>query len=336
MADPRALILAPFSARALARLRQRLDVVYESWLDTNRLQDPDDLAARLSGQDISVLIVEADFIFEEVFDGAPGLRLVGVCRNALNQVDIEAATARGVAVTHAPGRNTNAVSEMTIALMLSLARQIPAAHAMVSGAGWSDPSLGYRLLRGREIAGATVGVAGFGQIGREVVRKCVALDAKVVVYDPYVPVRQVRALGATFVPDIRALVKVADFVTLHVPENEGTVRLVNEALIARMKRGAYLINTSGGGVVDPGALVDALETGRLAGAALDVFEGQPLPASSPLMSAPNLILTPHIGGATVETVERHSRMMTSEIERLLDGKPLRHVVNPAYESARGA
>jgi phosphoglycerate dehydrogenase-like enzyme len=329
----RALILAPFSDRQLARLRRTMPVEYESWIDTNRLQDPDELGARLAADGVAALIVEADFVFEEVFDAAPGLRLVGVCRNALNQVDVECATAHGVAVTHAPGRNTNAVAEMTLGLMLSLARNIPQAHALVSGGEWRDPSVGYRRFRGREIAGATVGVVGFGQIGREIARKCVALGARVVVHDPFVTERQVRALGAR-PASLAALVKAADFVTLHVPESPATSQLVNAAVLARMKAGAYLVNTSGGAVVDPVALIEALEGGVIAGAALDVFAGQPLPRSSPLLAAPNLILTPHIGGATAETVERHSRMMVDEIERMLAGKPLRHIVNPEYARAR--
>ena len=329
----RALILAPFSDRYLARLRRTCDATHESWLETNRLQDPDELGARLAREAVAVLIVEADFVFEEVFAAAPSLRLVGVCRNALNQIDIDSATEHGVAVTHAPGRNTNAVAEMTLGLMLSLARRIPQAHALVSGAGWRDPTLGYRALRGREIAGSCVGIVGFGQIGRAVTRICVALGAKVLAYDPYVPERQIRALGAV-AADIETLAGTADFVSLHVPENEATAHFVDAAFIAGMKPDAYLVNTSGGSVVDPLALVEALESRRIAGAALDVFEGQPLPLSSPLLGAPNLILTPHIAGATAETIERHSRIMTLEIERLARGTALQHVVNPEYERVR--
>jgi D-3-phosphoglycerate dehydrogenase len=329
----RALILAPFSDSYLTRLRRTADVSYESWLDTQRLWDPAELGARLAADSTDVLIVEADFVFEEVFDAAPGLRLVGVCRNALNQVDIECATAHGVAVTHAPGRNTNAVAEMTLGLMLSLARRIVPAHQLVSGGGWRDPALGYRAFRGREIAGSTVGVIGFGQIGREVARKCIALGARVLTYDPVVPRRQMTKLGAEYA-DLDHLAAESDFVTLHVPENEATTRLAGGYLLRRMRRSAFLINTSGGSVVDPEELADALESGAIAGAALDVFEGHPLPVTSRLCSVPNLLLTPHIGGATAETIERHSRIMVTEIERLAAGKPLRFAVNPGYEAAR--
>jgi phosphoglycerate dehydrogenase-like enzyme len=121
---------------------------------------------------------------------------------------------------------------------------------------------------------------------------------------------------------------------VHVPDSDGTHHLVDEAFVGRMQSSAYLVNTSGGAVVDPAALADALDRGVIAGAALDVFEGHPLPASSALMTAPNLIMTPHIGGATEETIERHSAMITDEIERFLDGRELLHCVNPAYATHR--
>ncbi len=329
----RALILAPFSDGQLQRLLRRIDVAYESWLDSNTIQDPEELGARLRREEIAALVVEADFVFEEVFDAAPGLRMVGVCRNALNQVDIESATAHGVAVTHAPGRNTNAVAEMTLGFMLALARRIPQAHGLVSSGAWGDPAMGYRTLRGREISGSAVGIVGFGQIGREVARKCIALGAEVLAHDTLVPARQIEALGAR-AATLAEVAERGDFVTLHVPDIDATQRLVDAPFLARMRAGAYLINTSGGNVIDTAALVAALEAGRIAGAALDVFEGHPLPRSHPLMSAPNVLLTPHIGGATSETVERHSQMMADEIERVLDDRPLLHVVNPEYKLAR--
>jgi D-3-phosphoglycerate dehydrogenase len=330
----RALILAPFSEYYLARLRGKLDVVHESWLDTGVLQDPEELGRRLDAGNYQILIVEADFIFEEVFEAAPGLRLVGTCRNALNQIDVECATAHGVTVTHAPGRNTNAVVELTLGLMLSLARRIPAAHTFVSGGGWREPVVGYRRLRGREIAGSTVGVVGFGQIGREVARACAMLGARVIAHDPVVSAEDIRAEGVEPTA-LRDLLAQADFVTLHVPDADATHHMVDASFLGCMGQSAYLINTSGGSAVDPSALADALERGVIAGAALDVFEGHPLPQSSPLMVAPNLIMTPHIGGATEETIERHSRMLTEEVERFVAGEPLLHAVNAVNAHVRG-
>lgn len=329
----RALILAPFADSCLERLAARIDVAYESWLETGRLQDPEALGRRLADDDIAVLVVEADFVFEETFALAPGLRLVGTCRGALNQVDVRAATAHGVAVVHAPGRNTNAVAEMTLGLLLALFRRLPDAHRLVGGAGWSDPAFGYRHLRGREVVGSTIGVVGFGRIGRDVARKLGALGAHVIAYDPLVDDDEIRAHGAEPVA-LDELASGADVVTLHAPDSAATRRMVDAAFLRRMRSDAFLVNTGSGAAVDPDALADALESGSIAGAALDVFDGHPLPFSSRLLTAPNLILTPHIGGATRETVERHSLMMTEEIERLIEGRPLQHLVNPDYATAR--
>lgn len=218
--------------------------------------------------------------------------------------------------------------------MLSLARRIPQAHMLVSGAGWREPALGYRRMRGREIAGSTVGIIGFGQIGREVASKCVALGARVIAYDPFVPEKHMTAIGVRRAATLKALAKSSDFVTVHAAENRGTHHSIDAPFLAAMQPAAYLINTSSGALVDHVALVAALESGAIAGAALDVFEGHPLPASSPLMAAPNLLMTPHIGGATAETIERHSRLMTSEIERTLDAKPPRLCVNPEFAQHR--
>jgi D-3-phosphoglycerate dehydrogenase len=324
-----ALILAPFSSGCLERLRERIDVTYESWLRTNALHDPAELGARLDREGLDALVVEADFVFEELFDAAPRLRFVGVCRNALNHVDIESATTHGVAVVHAPGRNTNAVAEMTLGLMIALVRRIVPAHTLVSGGGWRDPAIGYRRLRGREIAGSTVGIVGFGQIGQAVARGCIAVGANVIAHDPIVPADMIRAAGVEPV-ELSHLIEASDVISLHVPDGDATHHMVDEAFLARMRETAYLVNTSGGAVVDPNALAAALERGTIAGAALDVFEGHPLPSSSPLMTAPNLLMTPHIGGATEETIERHSRIISDEIERFLEGQRLLHCVNPEY------
>lgn len=330
----RALILAPFEENQIDRLRRLgLSVTHESWLDTRAIHDPEILGRRLAAERTAILVVEADFVFEETFAAAPSLRLVAVCRNALNHIDLESAAAHGVVVTHAVGRNTNAVAEMTIGLMLALARRVAPAYTIVATGAWRDPSMGYREFRGREIAGSTVGVLGFGQIGREVARKCVALGARVVAHDPIVPEADMRTLGVE--PMSTAdLLAAADFVTLHLPEDASTHHLVDVAFLASMKPGALLINTGAGASVDPKALAAALSEGTIAGAALDVFEGQPLPATSPLLSAPNLLLTPHIGGATDETIERHSRIVADEVERFIAGEQLLYAVTPVTTVAR--
>mgnify|MGYP001227780824 CR=1 FL=1 len=166
MSKKRALILAPFTAEGLTSLRGQVDVVYESWMQTRRLQDPEALAQRLRDEHIEILVVESDFVFEEIFEGAPDLNFVGVCRNATHQVDIDAATAHGVLVVNTPGRNAQAVAEHALGLMLALARRIPDAHAMVAEGNWDDPVSPYINLRGIELGGKTLGIFGLGVIGQ--------------------------------------------------------------------------------------------------------------------------------------------------------------------------
>ena len=183
----KALILAPFHPDSLACLRQRGEVVYESWLDTGALADPEELGARLSAEGFDVLITEADFVFEETFDAAPNLKFVGVCRGETGaHVDMEAAMQRGVLVVNTPGRNAVAVAELTIGLMLALARRIPAADAMIHAGQWQSAVDNLTQWQGVELAGKTAGLIGLGAVGREVAKRLAAFGMNFVVYDAYV------------------------------------------------------------------------------------------------------------------------------------------------------
>jgi D-3-phosphoglycerate dehydrogenase len=330
----RALILAPFTERYLQRLRRSLEVVFDSWTESRRLHSSEELAARLRQEGAAILVVEADFVFDEVFEAAPGLRLVGVCRNAFHQVDVDAASERGVLVVHTPARNAIAVAELTLALMLALARHLVPAHRLVAEGRWRDPVEPYFTFQGCELAGSVVGIIGLGHVGREVATRLRLLGTRVMAYDPYVPPRRLRALGVR-PAGLANLMRRSDFVTIHAALTEESEGSVDETLLRLMKPQAYLINTGAAAVVDSAALVRCLEERRIAGAALDVFEGQPLPASSPYLRLDNVILTPHIGGATTETVERHSRMITEDIERFLQGLRPRRLVNPEALSRHG-
>jgi D-3-phosphoglycerate dehydrogenase len=262
------------------------------------------------------------------------LRLVGVCRNAFHQVDVDAASERGVLVVHTPARNAIAVAELTLALMLALARHLVPAHRLVAEGRWRDPVEPYFTFQGCELAGSVVGIIGLGHVGREVATRLRLLGTRVMAYDPYVPPRRLRALGVR-PAGLANLMRRSDFVTIHAALTEESEGSVDETLLRLMKPQAYLINTGAAAVVDSAALVRCLEERRIAGAALDVFEGQPLPASSPYLRLDNVILTPHIGGATTETVERHSRMITEDIERFLQGLRPRRLVNPEAFSRHG-
>ena len=323
----RALILAPFCLSVLERLRQSLEVIYESWLETRRLLPSEELIGRIQGQDIEIIVVEADFVFREVFQRAGKLKLVGVCRGDVTHVDIEAATEHGILVINTPARNATAVAELTVGLMLALVRSIPVAHQIVCSGGWVDPMAPYLSLRGTELAGKTIGIVGFGAIGQRVARRLSAFEASILVYDPYVDPKRIKEIGARPL-GLDALMEQSDFVTLHCSTVPETVGLISAQRIALMKPTAYLVNTASAYVVDEEAVAQALREGRIAGAAFDVYQTWPVKPEDPLLKLDNVILTPHIGGATDETVVRHSQMIADDIERFLRGQRPKNMLNP--------
>ena len=182
---PCVLILAPFDERELARLSGRFHVEYESWMDSRRIHDPDELATKVNSLRVSVLVVELDFVFEEMFRVAADLKFVGICRFTTSNVDVDAATAHGVAVVNTPGRNSQAVAEHALGLMLALARRIPESHNYVKSGHWTNPVGPYVEMRGKELAGKTLGIVGLGAIGRRMAAIASALDMTCTAYDPY-------------------------------------------------------------------------------------------------------------------------------------------------------
>ena len=318
------LILAPFEAAQLQRLRAEMRVAYESWLDTRALTDPDDLAARVNRDRVSALVVEADFVFRETFEACPSLRFVGICRAATNHVDIEAATERGVAVVNTPGRNARAVAEYALGLMLSLARRIPQAREYVAAGRWQNPAAGYTDARGVEIESRGVGIVGLGAIGRTLAAMCAALGMTVIAYDPHIG-EPPRGVAMT---DLATLAAESDFISVHAPATTETAGMLDANFFARMKPTAYLVNCSDYSIADESALIGALSRRRIAGAAFDVFQTHPIAPDSPLLQLDNVILTPHIGGATEETIRRHSRMMADDLLRFARGERPLNLVNP--------
>ena len=324
----RALVLAPFTAEALSALRALMPLAYEPWTETQKLHDPEELAARINAENITVLIVEADFMVEELFQAAQPLRFAAMCRAALNQVDLEAATRHGVIVVHTPGRNAQGVAELTLGLMLALARRIPQAHAYVHQGQWQDPVEPYINMGGVELAGKGLGIVGLGATGRRVARMGRAVGMRVVAYDPYAGPLGARRAGAVLT-SVEDLLRTSDFVTLHAPETPETEGLLDAPRFTQMRAGSYLVNVSSPALVNQKALLAALAEGPLAGAAFDVHEAHPIPPNSPLLGLDNVVLTPHIGGATDGTRHRQSWMVLEDLQRFLAGRRPRHLANAA-------
>jgi D-3-phosphoglycerate dehydrogenase len=323
---PRALILAPYDECQLERLSTHCDVTYESWTDSRRLYDPNELASRMNNDGVTILVVESDFVFEEAFEQTSSLKFVGICRTATNHIDLGPATRHGVVVVNTPGRNAQAVAEHTLALIFALARRIPEAHQHVYEGHWKSPIEPYVSMRGIELHGRTLGIVGYGNIGRRLSSMATAVGMRVLAYDPYFYFADV--IGDVELVDLDTLIRRGDFVSLHVPQTPKTQGMVTERHIASMKPTSFFLNLSDPSVVDQAALVSALREHRIAGAALDVYETHPIAPDSPYLGLGNVILTPHIGGATQETIERHSEMMTDDILRFLDSHRPLNLVNP--------
>jgi D-3-phosphoglycerate dehydrogenase len=221
-----------------------------------------------------------------------------------------------VVVVHAPLAATLSVAEHTLALMFALARGVPAADASLRRGEWRKSE-----IQGRELFDKTLGLIGAGRIGRAVAQRASALGLRVLAHDPLVPAETIRQAGAQPV-ELSRLLEESDYVSLHLPLEESTRGLIGRAELARMKNGARLISTSRGGILDEVALLEALESGRLAGAALDVFEQEP-PGASPLVQHPAVIVTPHIAAQTVEAQARASADIVAEVLAALRGEPLR-------------
>jgi len=287
---------------------------------------------------VGALVVEAELVDREVLARFPALSVVGCVRGNPVNVDVQEATRRGVVVVSSPARNAESVADLVLGLMLSVLRHIAHTHHLVvsrelteereddpnrKDVVWrpSDPSgpVPYRIYKGPELATLTLGLLGFGAIGRRVGTKGVALGMRVLVYDPFVPETELVAAGAEAV-EFDELFRRSDVVSLHAPSQAGPP-LVGERELALMKPTAYVINTARASVLDYGALVSALQGGRLAGAGLDVFPDEPLSSRSPLLDLPNVTLTPHIGGASTNVVEHHSEILLGSLFALAQGRP---------------
>ncbi|REF36976.1 2-hydroxyacid dehydrogenase [Thermasporomyces composti] len=282
----------------------------------------EEVIAALDGVEIAVTHL-APFT-AKVFANAPTLRLVVVSRGGPVNVNLDAATERGVAVCYAPGRNANAVAEFTIGLTIATCRNLVAGHSGLATGSWPGHFYQYAHA-GFEIAGSTVGLVGYGAVGRLVGRLFTAFGARVLAYDPYVADMEP---GVTKVEDLSELLAASDIVSLHqrvTPETRGQI---GAAEIARMRRGAVLINTARGAVLDYDALCDALDSGHLAAAGLDVYATEPLPPDSRLLRTRNVVLAPHIAGCSREVAERAARICAAEVGRWLRGEPLRNCANP--------
>ncbi|MCV7444803.1 3-phosphoglycerate dehydrogenase [Mycobacterium paraense] len=317
---PRALVTAPLRGPGFDKLRQLAEVVYDPWIDQTplRIYSGEQLAERITAEAADVVVVESDSVRGPVFDLK--LRAIASTRGDPNNVDVDGATAAGIPVLNTPGRNADAVAEMAVALLLGVTRHLLAADADVrTGNTFRDGSIPYQRFRGWEIAGRTAGLVGLGAVGRATRWRLAGLGMRVIAHDPY---------NDEAHHSLDELLAEADVVSLHAPVTESTAGMIGAPQFAAMRDGVVFLNTARAQLHDTDALVDALRTGKVAAAGLDHFVGEWLPTDHPLVAMPNVVLTPHIGGATWNTEARQAQLVADDLEALLAGGTPTHIVNP--------
>jgi D-3-phosphoglycerate dehydrogenase / 2-oxoglutarate reductase len=311
---------APLRGPGLDALRELGEVIVDPWIDHEplRLYGADALAARAVEVGATVIICEADRCAGAVLD-LPLLAL-GSTRGDPTNVDLAAATAHGIPVLRAPGRNADGVAELTVGLLLAVTRHLlPADHDVRAGEVYRDGSIPYQRFRGWQLAGRTAGLVGLGAVGRATRWRLEGLGMRVISSDPFAP-------EATHALD--DLLAEADVVSMHAAVTPDTLGLMSADRFAAMREGAVYVNSARAGLHDLDALTAALTSGHLAGAALDHFEGESIPADHPLVAMHNVVLTPHIGGATYDTEINHTTLMADGLRALLRGERPANLANP--------
>ena len=273
--------------------------------------------------DVEAMVVRSETkITRKLIEAAPRLRVVGRAGVGVDNVDVEAATQRGIVVMNTPSGNTISTAELTFSMLMALARKIPQAHGSMKSGAWDRKS-----FSGTELHGKTLGILGMGRIGSEVAKRAVAFGMRVLAYDPYLTPARAQAMNVELLDQLDALYPQVDFLTVHMPMTDETKGMVNAAAFARMKRGVRILNCARGGIVNEADLLVALDSGQCAGAALDVYEVEPLPKDSPLRAHANVVMTPHLGASTEEAQENVGIEVAEIITDYLLNGAIRSAVN---------
>ena len=317
------LITESLSEPGRALLRQRDDI---EMIEFPNMISAGDFEALLKAQaPVLGVALGATRFGETELDAAEDIKVVTRIGVGYDAVDVSALSRRLVPLMVAGAANSPSVAEQALFMMLALAKRATEMHGLVKDGTWARrlSMLPFDLYDKRVL------IIGFGRIGTRTAKRCLAMEMQVAVYDPYKTAAEIQAAGCEAVSDLDAALPRADFVSIHCPKTKETVGMFNAARLRLMRPASYLINTARGGIVDEAALYDALASGRLAGAGLDVFEREPPPGDHPLFALPNVILAPHVAGVTREAVDRMSEQTARNILSALDGDPIRqNVINP--------
>jgi len=313
MSDLRILITDGLDENGQAILRASAQVdLFPDW-------SLEELTKRLGGYD-AVIIRGRTKLGAEIIRNATRLKVIGRAGVGVDNIDLAAAKERNITVVNAPMSTSTAVAELTVCMLLALAREIPRADASMKAGQWLK-----KELEGVELYGKTLGIIGIGRIGEEVGQRAIAFGMNVIAYDPFIEAQEIKQRGAEPV-SIQDVFAWSDFISLHLPLNVSTRDLVSRQAFSQMRDGVRIVCAARGGIIDETALLEALNSGKVAGAALDVFSSEP-PGATDLIKHPHFIATPHIGAQTMEAQARASRDIAEEVLAALQGKPLRWKVN---------
>ena len=311
------LICDPISPKGIALLQQRPE--FKVRVLEKRLSEVE--LVPLVGDAVALVVRSETKVTKRVIEAAPRLRVVGRAGVGTDNVDVETATQCGIVVMNTPGGNTISTAELTFAMLMALARKIPQAHASMKSGQWNRKD-----FQGVELCNKTLGILGMGRIGSEVARRAIGFGMRVLAYDPYLALSRAKALQVELV-ELDELWARADFITVHMPMSEETRGLINAAAFARMKKGVRVLNCARGGIINEQDLFDAIRSGQVAGAALDVYETEPLPKECPLRELPQVIMTPHLGASTEEAQENVGIEVAEAITDYLLHGAVRNAVN---------
>ncbi|HWQ93400.1 MAG TPA: phosphoglycerate dehydrogenase, partial [Clostridia bacterium] len=283
----------------------------------------------LVGDAVAMLVRSETKVTSKIIEAAKQLRVVGRAGVGVDNVDVEAATQHGVVVMNTPGGNTVSTAELTFTMLLSLARKVPQAYASMSAGKWDR-----KQFQGTEVYGKTLGVLGLGRIGTEVVKRAIAFGMKVIGYDPFLTEARAKALGVQLATELDAVYRDSDFITVHMPVTDQTRGMLNASAFSRMKPKVCIVNCARGEIIVENDLISALDSGKVAAAALDVFAAEPLPADHPFRKHPAITLTPHLGASTQEAQEKCGIEVAEVIAAYLLTGEVRNAVNLPYLDAK--
>src|SRR5580698_2059724 len=311
------LICDPISPKGIALFQQRPE--FEVTVLKQRLPEAELLPLVA---DVEALVVRSETkVSRKIIEGAPKLRVVGRAGVGVDNVDVDAATQRGIVVMNTPGGNTISTAELTFSMLMALARKIPQAHASMKAGEWNR-----KAFSGVELYNKSLGILGMGRIGSEVARRAIAFGMRVLAYDPYLTLSRANAMQVELI-ELDEIYARADFITVHMPMSDETRGMINAAAFAKMKPGGRVLNCARGGIINEVDLCAAIKDGKVAGAALDVYETEPPPKDFPLRDLPQVIMTPHLGASTEEAQENVGIEVAEAITDFLLNGVVRNAVN---------